>query len=328
MKSLVLLALLASSNAQYFSAGWSPGQKQPEHQSLKQPEPVPVAAEPVKATTPLSLLKLFDTTTILKSGPSVALFNRFGINITERMESASLAKIWDERVPLITDDNYEDLIVNEALTEQEEIDRVWIIAISVTSQRSDGVSKILDNVFDSAFNESQITGDLQHVRWGRMDYLNVTRITTKWAVWQAPYLVVLKDRGKTLRFYRPRNLRLQEDALLEFLKTDGWKATPPWSSSYAPGGSNEHILDFFAVWLTKIYNVTLLIPRWLLVFGSGTIASVLIGFLHKSPPDPPVATNSQSTVSATTTASIKSTDTPAQSDGAKRTGAKQRKSKA
>ena len=54
---------------------------------------------------------------------------------------------------------------------------------------------------------------------------------------RAPYLVVLKDRGKTLRFYRPRNLRLQEDALRDFLKTDGWKVTPPWSSSYAPGGS-------------------------------------------------------------------------------------------
>ena len=54
---------------------------------------------------------------------------------------------------------------------------------------------------------------------------------------RAPYLVILKDRGKTLRFYRPRNLRLQEDALRDFLKTDGWKVTPPWSSSYAPGGS-------------------------------------------------------------------------------------------
>lgn len=57
------------------------------------------------------------------------------------------------------------------------------------------------------------------------------------SLYRAPYLVVLKDRGKTLRFYRPRNLRLNEDALREFLKVDGWKATPPWSSSYAPGGS-------------------------------------------------------------------------------------------
>ena len=89
---------------------------------------------------------------------------------------------------------------------------------------------------------------------------------------------------------------------------------------------SEYILDFFAVWLTKIYNVTLLIPRWLLVFVSGTIASLLIGFLHKTPLNP-VASQSQSTVSTTTTASIKSTDTLAQSEGTKRISAKQRKSR-
>jgi len=325
-----LLALVASSNAQYFSAGWSPGQKQPEPQSPVQPvdnlpTPTPIA-EPVKPTSPLSLLDLFDTNKLLTSGPSVALFNRFGINITEKVEASS--NIWDERIPLITDDNYEDLIVNEILTEQEEADRVWIIVISVTSARPDGISKIFDNIIDAAFNESQITGDLPHVRWGRMDYLNITRVTTKWAVWQAPYLVILKDRGKTLRFYRARNLRLQEDVLLGFLKTEGWKATPPWSSSYAPGGPDEYILDFFAVWLTKFYNAVTLIPRWLLVLGSGTVGSLLLNFLHKTP-KPPVGTlpQSKSTVSAST-ASLKSTDTAAKSDdesASKRTGAKLRK---
>ena len=92
---------------------------------------------------------------------------------------------------------------------------------------------------------------------------------------------------------------------------------------------SEYILDFFAVWLTKFYNVTLIVPRWLLVFGSGTIASLVIGFLHKSSPNPPpVAPQSQSSTVSTTTASIKPTNTPAQPEEAKRTGAKQRKSKA
>ena len=133
MKSLAtftLLALLASANAQYFSAGWSPGQKQPDPQQPVASKPV---SEPAKPTSLRSLLNFFDTSKILKSGPSVALFNCFGINITERMEAASTAKIWDDRVPLITDDNYDDLIVNEALTEQEEIDRVWIIVMYVFS---------------------------------------------------------------------------------------------------------------------------------------------------------------------------------------------------
>jgi len=332
-----LLALVASSNAQYFSAGWTPGQKHPETPSpvqatpLSRSTPPPSAEQPVKPFSPSSLLNLFDITKLLTSGPSVAFFDRFGINITERVEASALAQKWDERVPLITDDNYQDLIVNEVLTEQEEIDRVWIIVISVTSAKPDGVSKVFDDVFDSAFNESQIAGDLPHVRWGRMDYLNVTRVTTKWAVWHAPYLVVLKDRGKTLRFYRARNIRLQEDALRGFLKTDGWKATPPWSSSYSPGGSNEYILDFFAIWLTKFYNTVTLIPRWLLVVGSGTVGSIIINILHRNP-KPPVGTQPQSKSTASPpTAPLKSADTPAQLEGesagpqVKRTGAKQRK---
>ena len=217
--SLALLALVASSNAQYFSAGWSPGQKQPEPQSPEHPvdstsTPVPIA-EPAK-TTPLSLLNLFDTTKLLTSGPSVALFNRFGINITERIEASSLAHMWDERVPLITDDNYEDLVVNEVMTEQEEADRVWVIVMyvilltsvpllnvlcsSVTSAKAEGISKIFDEIFDSAFNASQIAGDLPHVRWGRMDYLNITRVTTKWAVWQCVLYFLQDQQAFTLVF--------------------------------------------------------------------------------------------------------------------------------
>ncbi|KAF8806259.1 hypothetical protein BYT27DRAFT_7168667 [Phlegmacium glaucopus] len=331
LATVTFLALVASSSAQYFSAGWTPGQKQPEHQppqesqviaSVTKPSPIP--EPPVKAT-PFSLSNLLDINRVLTTGPSVALFNRFGINITERVEASRLENIWDIRVPLITDDNYNDLIVNETLTEQEEKDRVWIIVISVTSVKTDGVSKFLDNVFDSAFNESQIAGDLPHVKWGRIDYLNVTRITTKWVVWQAPYLVLLKDRGMTLRFYRPQKLRLDVAALREFLKVGGWEVTPPWSSIYGPGGSREHILDFFAVWLTKFYNITILIPRWILVFGSGTVASLVIGYLHRTPQGgPAVATQPQS---EPTTAATKSTDHESAAPQAKRTGAKQRKHK-
>jgi hypothetical protein len=134
--SLALLALVSSSSAQYFSAGWNPGQKQPETQSQAEPttNPSPIA-EPVKIT-PLSLLKSFDINKILTSTPSVALFNRFGINITEKIEASLLSNIWDQRVPLISDDNYDDLVINEIMTEQEEIDRVWIIVVYVSSSSS------------------------------------------------------------------------------------------------------------------------------------------------------------------------------------------------
>jgi hypothetical protein len=67
---------------------------------------------------------------MLSNGPVSQLFNRWGINITERLEAAKAnTEIWDSRIPLITDDNYNDLIVNEVLTTEEEKDRVWFLVM-------------------------------------------------------------------------------------------------------------------------------------------------------------------------------------------------------
>lgn len=54
----------------------------------------------------------------------------------------------------------------------------------MTAAKQEGVSKYLDQVFDSAYNQTLLAGDLPNVKWGRIDYLNVTYITTKWGVWQ------------------------------------------------------------------------------------------------------------------------------------------------
>jgi hypothetical protein len=93
---------------------------------------------------------------------------------------------------------------------------------------------------------------------------------------------------------------------------------------------SEYILDFFAIWLTKFYNAVTLIPRWLLVFVSGTVGSLLISILHKTPKRP-AATQSQSKSTPTTSLNPADTNTNApQSDSestAKRAGAKQRKPK-
>jgi len=65
---------------------------------------------------------------MLSNGPVSQLFNRLGINITERLEAAKAnSEIWDNRIPLITDDNYNDLLVNEVLTTEEEKNRVWFL---------------------------------------------------------------------------------------------------------------------------------------------------------------------------------------------------------
>jgi hypothetical protein len=126
---LAVLTFVASIEAQYFSAGWAPGQPIPEEASplpTSQPEK---GALPSKRISPSTIASQFDISKILTSEPVVSLFGRFGINITEKVQAAfeQSKNKWDERIPLITDDNYNDLIVNEPLTEQEEKDRTWII---------------------------------------------------------------------------------------------------------------------------------------------------------------------------------------------------------
>jgi hypothetical protein len=135
MKPLSILGVFAiatSIEAQYFSAGWAPGQSiLPE-----EPSPVPTSLPPKEAPANerislSSIASYLDLSKLLVSEPAVYLFNSFGINITEKVELAveESKNRWDERIPLITDDNYDDLIVNELLSEEEEQDRTWIIVM-------------------------------------------------------------------------------------------------------------------------------------------------------------------------------------------------------
>ena len=55
---------------------------------------------------------------------------------------------------------------------------------SVTRADREGISRLVDERFDGAFELEQQRKELPHVRWGRLDYLNVTAITTKWVVWR------------------------------------------------------------------------------------------------------------------------------------------------
>ncbi|KAF5363624.1 hypothetical protein D9756_000322 [Leucocoprinus leucothites] len=317
MRLLPFLTLAPLVSAQYFSEGWKPGQ--PEHNTQDAPAPAytPGAEHPAASSAPTqspTLSELFSINTLLTLSPVASLFERFGVNITERV-ALTKANFWDERISLITDDNFQELIVREPLTEEEERDRVWVAVISVTAAKQDGISKYLDQVFDLAFNETLHKNDLPNVRWGRIDYLDVTYLTTKWNVWQAPYLVIMTDRGRSLRFYRPHQLRLRDDALREFLLTEGWKRTPVWESPYAPGGDREWIMDVFATYLTRIYNIAILVPRWILLIITGGIGSILLNFLHRPSKKQPVPNTStkreSSAILDTQSDSTTSNSTPA-----------------
>jgi hypothetical protein len=134
MKFLGVLALAAAANAQYFSQGWVPGQAVTAESSAPSaaggaPPRQNAKAEPAEA---FSLSSLFDMNKVLSSGPVKGLFEKAGINITERLEAQAVSP-WDDRVPLITDSNYFDMVVNETLTEEEEEKRVWVIVVYVPS---------------------------------------------------------------------------------------------------------------------------------------------------------------------------------------------------
>ena len=136
LKVFGLLSIVAVANAQYFSAGWSPGQPTtPEAPPAATFTPNQQTAEteaPKDPSTPFSIWSMLDLNNLLATEPSVALFSRLGINITNKLEAAlQESKLWDERIPMITDYNYNDLIVNEPLTEQEERDRTWVISMYV-----------------------------------------------------------------------------------------------------------------------------------------------------------------------------------------------------
>lgn len=48
----------------------------------------------------------------------------------------------------------------------------------------DPVSTYFDKTYDAAYNLTLEAGDAKHVRWRRIDYLDVTEITTRWGIWK------------------------------------------------------------------------------------------------------------------------------------------------
>ncbi|KAH8988479.1 hypothetical protein EDB92DRAFT_1870815 [Lactarius akahatsu] len=283
------LTLVAPSGAQYFSAGWTPGQAVPTvTPDASSFEPKATSLPPLREGE-----SRFSLSYLLSTGPAAQLFDRLGINITERLEAAkNNSEIWDGRVPLVTDDNYNDLIVNEVLTEEEEKSRVWLLIVTASSAQGSGISLTT----------------CPYVRWGRVDYMNVTYITTKWAVWNAPMVLAISDRGQTLRFWRSTQIRLKSEYLREFLKSGMWEHTPPWQSSFAPGGNRESVMEWQAIIMTKYYNIIRVVPRWALYILTGLVGSFIMNFAHNrggKPPAPkakPITTATEATVSATSTA--------------------------
>lgn len=130
---LPLLALCAPfARAQYYSDGWRPGQP-----TTKAADAAPTQgfdpSQPQQGQAPPSSSNQGNfVERMLTSGPLSQLFAKTGVNISERLEAAHKARldIWDQRIPFLTDDNWEELVVNETFTtEEEERERVWFFVM-------------------------------------------------------------------------------------------------------------------------------------------------------------------------------------------------------
>jgi hypothetical protein len=66
-------------------------------------------------------------------------------------------------------------------------------------------------------------------------------------LYSAPYLVILSDRGQTLRFFRASQIRLTDELLHDFLKEKRYLIQQPWSSIYGPGGSRFGFFYHFSI---------------------------------------------------------------------------------
>ena len=114
-----MLVVSGLARAQYFSAGWTPGQPVPTLPVNAESQ----AAQPTdtgKRSKAPALSSFLDN--LVTGGPLLALSSAIGLNF-----SGTPPVVWDERIPLITDSNYADLIINEEMTPEEEEERVWFI---------------------------------------------------------------------------------------------------------------------------------------------------------------------------------------------------------
>lgn len=137
---LLLVTLFSFSTfvyAQYYSTGWQPGQGavREDVDARKwapgdNPEGIPSPPPDTGVTPPTEVS--FHWSRILTEGLIGDALLKIGINYTAAREEVERRKtdMWDPRIPLITDDNYESLIVNETFfSEEEERERVWFLIV-------------------------------------------------------------------------------------------------------------------------------------------------------------------------------------------------------
>jgi hypothetical protein len=122
---LVLSFLNVSLVSAYLSSGWSPAGTN----TAAQPASTPSISTAGDGNAVPTAATGFDWTVLLKQGPIAEVFKLAGVNVTERLDAArkKVAEApYDTRIPLITDDNYDEI---KTTTKDDD---TWFIVVLVT----------------------------------------------------------------------------------------------------------------------------------------------------------------------------------------------------
>ena len=161
---------------------------------------------------------------------------------------------------------------------------------------------------------------------------------------RGPWLVVARDRGQTLRFYKGNAVRLNSTIIRNFLKDELWQHQEPWSSAFAPGGSRcapppalvliitdesnrELLMHYFALGQRTVYDYMVRVPKFLLMIITGALGSVVMRLMHRAPaekpkpavkPQPAVAPAAPAPATTATPAGSPAKKTPSKKKGGKK----------
>ncbi|KAH8079671.1 hypothetical protein HD553DRAFT_129537 [Filobasidium floriforme] len=185
----------------------------------------------------------------------------------------------------LTDRNYDSLVKHEQLPEGGK-ERVWFSIIHAPP--SDVTSTAyLDAMTNAArIARSNKTDPLDHIKWGRIDFLTETELAARWLVFKPPVFVIATDRGKDLRFLTPRMVGPNGTTLETIMREEHWKNAPIWNSAYAPGGSRAFIVDWYVRLVQLWSKFTTTVPSWALLFIMPMATQQIMSWMHSGAPTP------------------------------------------
>ncbi|WVQ93926.1 hypothetical protein IAU59_001004 [Kwoniella sp. CBS 9459] len=195
--------------------------------------------------------------------------------------SARYARDQEDGVERLTDEDYVRRV--EYLFDGGSEDQVWVVLVH--GRPNDPTSDLYLEAHSKAAKKAKADESLSlsKYRWARIDYIAEWEICTKWLIMRPPYIVFISDKGRTLRFLSPRNVRPDTEVLYEGVTSGNWETVPAWDSRWAPGGDRAFLVEWYIKISSHISKRTSKIPNWLLMAGAGVFGQQILSWLHSGP---------------------------------------------